>query len=153
MKNVVNRALVAKKKTLLVLMLSMATIAGMAQGRHPGHRESDRGHGRDHRQEQRYTRCATPEQMQMVMAVLENQSFDDKKLEVAKLCVNLGHFCVSDLAQIAGKFSFDDNRKKFLIYAYAYCEDPQNYYMLKESFSFRSNFDEMMETVMPGYKR
>lgn len=87
------------------------------------------------------------------MQVLENQSFDDKKLEVARLCVTLGHFCVDDLARMAAVFSFDDNRTKFLIYAYDFCQDQQNYYMLRDVFSFRSSFDTMMETVMPGYRR
>lgn len=78
--------------------------------------------------------CATPEQMQLVLKVLNNQSFDDKKLEIGKLCVVLGHFCTRDLALIAEQFSFDDNRKQFLIDAYPYCVDTENYYSLKEVF-------------------
>jgi hypothetical protein len=85
----------------------------------------------------------------MALQVIDNQSFDDKKLEIAELCVTLGRFCTDDLARMAEKFSFDDNRKKFLIYAYNYCEDPQNYYSLKDVFSFQSNFDDMMDTVQP----
>jgi hypothetical protein len=54
---------------------------------------------------------------------------------------------------MAAVFSFDDTRTKFLIYAYDFCPDQQNYYMLRDVFSFRSNFDTMMETVMPGYRR
>ena len=91
--------------------------------------------------------------MQLVLKVLNNQSFDDKKLEIGMLCVVLGHFCTRDLALIAEQFSFDDNRKQFLIDAYPYCVDPENYYSLKEVFQFRSNFDEMMEKTHPGYSR
>ena len=145
------------KKTLLVLMLSLMTVFGMAQGRHGGSRGNDRGHGRgpgrEYPHEMHHQPCATPEQMQLVLQVIDNQSFDDKKLEIGKLCVVLGHFCTNDLARIAEKFSFDDNRKAFLIYAYPYCVDPQNYYSLKEVFQFRSNFDEMMEKTHPGYNR
>ena len=89
----------------------------------------------------------------MSLRTLESQSFDDKKLEIAKLCVTLASFEVRDLAQMASKFSFDDNRKAFLIYAYQTCCDRENYYLLRDAFSFRSNFDEMMETILPGYKR
>ena len=88
-----------------------------------------------------------------MLQVLEKQSFDDKKLEVAKLCVELVPFEVRDLARFAEKFSFDDNRKAFLIFAYQHCCDPENYYALKEVFSFQSNFEAVMEATHPGYKR
>ena len=146
-----NRALVAKKKYFFLLAALMIAVSGMAQRHHDDHdhgRDYGRGHGGRARVE-----CATHEQMQMSMNVLEQQPFDDKKLEIAKLCVTLGHFCVDDIARLASVFSFDENRLKFLIYAYNYCEDPQYYYSLRDVFTFQSNFDTLMDTVMPGYKR
>ena len=131
-------------------------MTGMAQQHHgePGGRGHKGGHhGHEVRQEVRYTECARPEQVAMVLQVMENQSFDDKKLEVAKLCVSLAAFEVHDLATIAAKFSFDDKRKEFLIYAHQTCCDPERYFLLRDCFSFRSNFDEMMEAVLPGYRR
>ena len=90
--------------------------------------------------------------MNMAMHVMSQQSFDDKKLEIAKLCVVLGHFCVDDLARLAGTFSFDDSRLTFLIFAYDYCENPQDYYALRDVFTFRSNFDTLMDTVHHGHR-
>ena len=90
--------------------------------------------------------------MNMAMQVINQQSFDEKKLEIAKLCVVLGHFCVDDLTRIASAFSFDDSRLTFLIFAYDYCENPQDYYALRDVFSFRSNFDTLMDTVHPGHR-
>ena len=137
------------KKFLFVSLLSLTTVMGVAQ-----HHHDYRGHGeRPERGGRHIIECATPEQLRMTLNVLENQSFDDKKLEIANLCVVLGHFCTEDLARIAQKFSFDDNRKKFLIFAYPYCQDPQNYYYLRDVFDFDSNFDDMMKTVMPGFHR
>ena len=115
-----NRALVAKKKYFFLLAALMIAVSGMAQRHHDGHdhgRDYGRGHGGRARVE-----CATHEQMQMSMNVLEQQPFDD-------------------------------NRLKFLIYAYNYCEDPQYYYSLRDVFTFQSNFDTLMDTVMPGYNR
>ena len=157
-------------KRLLIIFAAMVMAVGMtAQGRAPqqGHHKGphDGPHvgvqkgphtpppGVHHEPRGRHIECATPEQLGMVMRVLEKQSFDDKKLEIAELCVTLGHFCVDDLARMAKVFSFDENRLHFLIYAYDYCEDPQNYYSLRDVFSFRSNFDTMMETVQPGHRR
>lgn len=124
----------------------LVLVAGVTWAQHGrGGHGHDRGRGH-HRTEYR---CATPEQMHMVMRVLDNQSFDDKRLEVAQLCVVLGEFCVDDLARMASKFSFDDNRLQFLQYAYPYCVDPENYYYLRGCFSFESNFEKLMETIPP----
>lgn len=83
----------------------------------------------------------------MTVQVIGQQSFDDKKLEIAKLAVTLGHFCTDDLARVAALFSFDDKRLTFLLYAYDYCEDPQNYPSLRDVFSFQSNYDELIRTI------
>ena len=143
------------RKTFFVVMLSLLSVGMMAQAHGPrGGYESERAphsvrnHGGRHQIE-----CATHDQMALVLKTLDNQSFDDKKLEVGKLCVVLGHFCTDDLARMAKKFSFDDSRKQFLVFAYEYCEDPQNYYDLQDVFSFRSQFDEMMREVRPNKRR
>jgi len=135
------------KRVFLALAMLMVCLSGMAQ--HHGREHNDRGHhnGRPHQREVVYVPCASPEQADLALKTIENQSFDDKKLEIARLCVTLVPFEVRDLMRIAEKFSFDDNRKEFLIYAYPHCCDPENYYALRDCFSFRSNFDEMMEKV------
>ena len=142
------------KRYFLVCMMAMLAVVGMAQHHHGGPGKGPKGghHGPAPRQEV-YIPCANADQMGMALRAIESQSFDDKKLEIAKLCVSLAPFEVRDLARMAAVFSFDDKRKEFLIYAYYTCCDPENYYMLKESFSFRSNFDEMMEATHPGYQR
>ena len=134
------------KKLFFILLLALSTVTAGAQHRHDHNAPHDRGRGRNH------IECATHDQMHMVMHTIGQQSFDDKKLEIAKLCVVLGHFCVDDLARIASAFSFDDSRLTFLTFAYDYCEDPQNYFALRDTFSFRSNFDTLMDTVHPGHR-
>ena len=87
--------------------------------------------------------------MRIVMQTMKNQSMDDKKLEIAKLCVVLGTFCTDDLARMAKVFSFDDNRLDFLIYAHLYCSDPERYPTLRDVFTFNSNFDKLLDAVYP----
>ena len=141
------------KKTIFILLLSCVTAVGMAQHHCqpgcPGHHD----HGSAPHHEMHQAAPSSPEQLMMVLQVLDNQSFDDKKLEIAKLSVCLGHFFVQDMVQMASRFSFDDKRKEFFIFAYPYCLDRENYYLLKDAFTFRSNFDEVMEAVLPGYSR
>ena len=112
-------------KRLFFLFAVLVVAAGaMAQGPHGlrGHHNDRHGHGDSHRRppmEQQYYECATSEQMRAVMDALNGQSFDDKKLEIAKLCVTIGYFCTADMAQMATVFSFDDRRLEFFKYAYA----------------------------------
>ena len=146
------------KKVLILFVAGMMAVGMMAQPPHHQnkyHHEAQRvesqhhpGRGHDHGPVHPIP-CATPEQLSMTLQVVGNQSFDDKKLEIAKLAVTLGHFCTDDLAQVAQLFSFDDNRLAFLLYAHAYCEDPQNYPSLHDVFSFQSNYDELIRTLYP----
>lgn len=138
------------KKLFTIILAIVASVGMMAQPPHhhhePGH---SHGPGHDHAPA-RHIVCATPEQLSMTLQVVGKQSFDDKKMEIAKLAVTLGHFCTDDLARVAQLFSFDDNRLAFLIYAHAFCEDPQNYPALRDVFSFQSNYDELIRTLYPS---
>ncbi len=140
------------RRLFIFLTAAMMSAAGMAQGHH----RDRRGHDDHHRRppvEQRHVDCASPEQMQVVMNALNAQPFDDKKLEIAKLCVTIGYFCTADLARMATVFSFDDRRLEFFKYAYPYCTDKENYPMLRDSFSFKSNFDALLDYIYPNMRR
>ena len=150
------------KKIFLLLATVVMAIGVMAQPpHHPDkhHHETQRvesqhhpGHGHVHGTA-RPIPCATPEQLSMTLQVVGNQSFDDKKLEIAKLAVTLGHFCTDDLAHVAKLFSFDENRLSFLLYAHEFCEDPQNYPALRDVFTFQSNYDELIRTLYPSRRK
>ena len=141
----------AMKRYLLLFVFCLVAVIAMPQPR-PNQRDTHRPpmenpHGqRGHHHGPSYY-CATPDQMALVMKTIKKQSFDEGKLEIANLCVTLGQFCTEDLAVMAGLFSFDDHRLAFLKYAYTYCTDPQNYFRLRDSFTFRSNYDALMEYI------
>lgn len=135
------------KRSVWTMLLVMVTVVGMAMPPHEGRGQGRPGHDNRGGRERHRVECATHEQLDMSLQAIENQSFDDKKLEIAKLCVTLGTFCTRDLERMARLFTFDENRKKFLTYAYRYVNDPQNYYALRDVFQFRTNFDEMMDSL------
>ena len=142
------------KKVFVLLATAMMAVGMMAQP--PHHHGSQPAEPQYHHHPghgpapARPVICATPEQLSLTLQVVGNQSFDDKKMEIAKLAVTLGHFCTDDLARVAQLFSFDENRLAFLLYAHAYCEDPQNYPSLRDVFAFQSNYDELMRTLYPS---
>lgn len=137
----------------LFILLAAAIIAAGAMAQPPHHHDQrhdprhEHGHVHHHAPEPPQIICATPKQLSITLQVLEKQSFDDKKLEIAQLAVTLGHFCVYDLARMAQLFSFDENRLAFLQYAHAYCQDPQNYPALRDVFKFQSNYDELIRSI------
>ena len=184
------------KKLFFVLMLSMATVYGMAQhygqqppqqnppaqhqghndphhhgqqpgpghqpghndphhpGPQPGHHGQQPGpHGPQPGPAPKVIVCANAEQMQMVLQVLEKQPYDDRRMEIAQLCVVLGRFCTNDLARMAGRFTMEDRKVDFLRYAYPYCQDPENYYTLRDVLRFKSDYDKLMDAVQPGRPR
>lgn len=142
---------------VLIALVTALPLNATAQHRphhsdpHPGYHESHHpAHAHAPHRQAPMPPCATDEQMAVVMKTLKNQSMDEKKLEIAKLCVVLGHFCTDDLARMAKGFSFDDNRLEFLLYAHRYCSDPERYPTLREVFSFSSNFDKLLDAVYPA---
>lgn len=146
------------KKSIFVIMMALVSVVCVAQlnyGDHHGDRggHGHKGHHEPPRKEVRYIGAASPEQVMMVLDVVGKQSFDDNKMEVAKLSAALASFRVDDLARIAKLFSFESNKVEFLKYAYYTCYDPEHYYMLRDCLRFSSDFDELMDAVMPGYRR
>ena len=171
------------KKFLLLVMISLTSLGVMAQHpsnqrppqgpppteHHDHHDQHHNGHHDQHHNghhDQHYNQHhqqtppppapvmgATAEQLQMALQVLNKQSYDDKRMEVARLCVVLCPFQVRDLARMASCFTMEDRKVDFLIYAYKYCPDKENYYRLREVLRYRSDYDRLMETVDPQYRR
>lgn len=97
---------------------------------------------------------ATKAQEDMVVKVIKKTSFDDNKLEIAKVCLALRPMSADCIMRIAKLFSFDDSRLKFLEYAYEYCYDKQGYCkMARKYFSFSSNYQELERYVEKYDKR
>lgn len=96
---------------------------------------------------------ANAEQLQWALQVIQKQSYDDKRMEIAKLCVVLCPFQVRDLARMADCFTMEDRKVDFLIFAHHYCPDKENYPMLRGTLRYQSDYDKLMERVYPGYRR
>ena len=126
---------------------------------HPDKHHHDKHHDKHHDGRHQQTpppppvQIATEDQLQWALRILETQSFDEKRLEIAKLCVVLCPFTVRDLGRMAETFAMESNKLDFLKFAYRYCPDPENYPRLRDVLRFRSDFDTLMDTVDPTYRR
>lgn len=171
------------KRYFILLMICMTSLGLMAQYHHntqtppppqgqydhhhndphrgnqpgqPGHHGSHHGNQPGHHQPTPPPPApvvANAEQLQWALQVIQKQSYDDKRMEIAKLCVVLCPFQVRDLARMADCFTMEDRKVDFLIFAHHYCPDKENYPMLRGTLRYQSDYDKLMERVYPGYRR
>jgi hypothetical protein len=82
-----------------------------------------------------------------MLNTIENQSFNDTKLTVAKQIISSNCMTVGHLIQILNLFSFDDTKLQLAKFAYDYIYDVNNYYQVNNVFSFESNVKELDEYI------
>ena len=155
------------KKYLLLVLICLTSLGVMAQrtsnqrppqgpppsAQHDHHHDGHHDSHHHHPTPPAPVVTATAEQLQLALQVLDKQSYDDKRMEVAKLCVVLCPFTVRDLGRMAGRFTMEDRKVDFLIFAHKYCPDRENYYLLRDVLRYRSDYDKLMEAVDPNYRR
>jgi len=78
-------------------------------------------------------------------------SFDSRKLSEAKLFIRDRSLMSSQIAQIVRELSFDSNRLAFAKYAYKFCIDPGNYYLVEGTLSFISSKHELRDYISRYY--
>jgi Domain of unknown function (DUF4476) len=77
---------------------------------------------------------------------LKDESFDSNRLKTAKNYASKTPLSSQQISEVAKIFTFDSNRLEFAKSAYTNCMDQQNYFLLKNSFQFSSNY-----SALEGY--
>lgn len=98
-------------------------------------------------QKRDYIRPADKKEVTMVVNMMKKMSFDDQRLEAAKVCISLRPMMAEDIQKMAKTFTFDDGRMKFLEFAFPYCVDREKYYIMSDVFTFRSNTDKFFKSI------
>lgn len=78
---------------------------------------------------------------------LDKEGFDSNKLTKAKSYIDKTNLTSQQIVEISKKFSFDSNRLEWAKYAYTRCSDKQNYYLIKSTFQFNSNYTELEKYI------
>jgi hypothetical protein len=76
---------------------------------------------------------------------IKAQSFSDSQLKVAKTFTKNNCLSAAQIKEIMGMFSFEESKLDYAKYAYDFCVDKKNYYMLSDAFSFSSSSDDLNE--------
>lgn len=95
----------------------------------------------------------------MVVDLLKRTSFDDQRLEIAKVILALRPMTAKDIASCVKCFTFASGKKSFAMYAFAFCVDKENAETIEKALTYRSDRDEFRRMVMqyerefhPGHK-
>ena len=92
--------------------------------------------------------CVNPVQdMGSIMAAIDDESFDEGKIIVAKQATSKKCLTVDQIKQILDEFSFSKNKLNFAKYAYKRCYNPDDYYQVNGAFDFSSDKEEMNEFI------
>lgn len=78
---------------------------------------------------------------------LKGESFDNNRLKTAKNYVLQNNLSADQIREIAVLFNFDNNRLEWTKAAYANCYDKGNYFLLKNTFSFESNYTKLVDYI------
>lgn len=78
---------------------------------------------------------------------VEAKPFSDTKMSTAKVATKNNCMSVNQVKEICKLFSMDDDKLTYAKFAYDYCVDKGNYYMVSDVFSFSSTTDELNKFI------
>ncbi|MDD3630896.1 MAG: DUF4476 domain-containing protein [Bacteroidales bacterium] len=94
-----------------------------------------------------YYQPMNPEDFASAKASISSKSFEDSKLTLAKQIAASNHLTSKQVKEIMQLFSFEDSKLDFAKYAYKFVYDPNNYYIVNDTFKFSSSIDELNEFI------
>lgn len=80
--------------------------------------------------------------------VLNNESFDSGKLKIAKQYARSNSISSRKVKRIMDTFSFESTKLEFAKFSFHYVADPQNFFLVNDSFSFSSSIDKLDKYIL-----
>jgi len=75
--------------------------------------------------------------------MLNNTSFDDSKLTIAKQALINNNISAEQVLNLMGAMTFESTKLDFAKFAYNYTVDKEKYFMVNNGFTFSSSIDEL----------
>jgi hypothetical protein len=76
---------------------------------------------------------------------VSSKGFDDTKLSTAKQIIKANCFTSEQIKTMLSAFGFEETKLDFAKFAYDYCFDTNNYYIINDAFGFDSTIEELNE--------
>ena len=144
------------KNIVLYLMLLIAVPATAQSGlfgSHSHHASTGKHHHgslmhpHGHAEHPDISQGMATEDFEVALRILSKKTFDNSRLDAAKQIVQDNWMTTRQIASICGLFTYDSNRLEFAKFAYHFCVDRQNYFMLDEVFTYSSSKEELATYV------
>ena len=84
---------------------------------------------------------------QQFIESLKNESFDSNRLQMIDNYLAKSTVSAAQINEMAKTFDFDSNRLTFAKNVYKKCYDPQNYFLLQNTFEFSSNYQSLTKWI------
>lgn len=146
-------------KNLVLYLMLLIAIPATAQsglfGSHPHHtsRPSSGHHhhgslmGHERHSHSKTVYCMSSEDFEKAVKLISEETFDSKRLTIAKRIITDNRMSVKQIADICKLFTFEANRLEFAKYAYRFCVDPNRYFLLDEVFTYSSSKEELFDYI------
>ncbi|MBO7436514.1 MAG: DUF4476 domain-containing protein [Bacteroidaceae bacterium] len=85
--------------------------------------------------------------MSAIIKALKNESYDSTREKLGRMIVCGSLLTSRQIADMAKTFSFESRRYDFLVYAYDFCADPQNYVLAAETLKFSTDRSNLMRLM------
>ncbi|MFT5184446.1 MAG: hypothetical protein ACI84C_001577 [Flavobacteriales bacterium] len=87
--------------------------------------------------------CLSQGEFNRILRAIDNACFDSDMLNVAKQATRNQHMTSDQVRIIVKKFSFESSRLNYAKFGFSRVVDPNNYYLVNESFCFSSSIREL----------
>ncbi|MCB0820009.1 MAG: DUF4476 domain-containing protein [Bacteroidetes bacterium] len=87
------------------------------------------------------------------IGTINNQTFEDNKLQIAKQVIGSNCVTSAQVAQIMGGFTFEESKLDFAKFAYGRTFDIGNYFVVNNAFTFSSSVDELNDYIATQPRR
>lgn len=84
-------------------------------------------------------RAISNDQFQRGVNSIKNESFSDNQMRIARQFTRNNCLSVNQIVTIMGLFSFEQNKLDYAKFAYDFCVDKGNYFMVNDAFTFSSS--------------
>ena len=85
--------------------------------------------------------------LQSAKETIRRESFDKDKATMAKQIISNNTLYASQVKEIMQLFAFDDAKLDFAKFAYSRTTDRNNYFIVYDMFSFRTNKENLMNYI------
>ena len=79
--------------------------------------------------------------------LIKKEAFDDNRIGIAKQAISRNSISSQQVKELLPLLTFEDKKLDLAKYAYAYCSDPENYFILNDAFTFSRSKEELRKLM------